>query len=187
MSEEEKAEIAEEHEELVEVAQEDAPEGTVFDADDKGKGCTEWIVHPHDRPPDGCGGAPDALHEGIVGECPMCDGHDVIADVGGVPYTQSDVRHSRDLQDEPPDDDGGVTVPVQLDKDEPGAVVGEVNVKQPDLTEIHLDDAVILGPGQVDDEHGADGDVPGAAVGDVQVKLHGLLMVWYDREPWSRR
>ena len=41
MSEEVKAEIAEEHEELVEVAQEDAPEGTVFDADDKGKGCTE--------------------------------------------------------------------------------------------------------------------------------------------------
>ena len=68
MSGEEKAEIAEEHEELVEVAHKDTPEGAVFDVDEKGKGYTEWIVNPHDRPPDGGGGAPDVLHEGDVGE-----------------------------------------------------------------------------------------------------------------------
>ena len=75
----------------------------------------------------------------------------------------------------------------KVDEDEQGTVFGEVHVKPPGLPEIYLDDAVILGPGQVDDMHAADGDVPGATVGDVQVKLHGLLMVWYDREPWSRR
>ena len=39
-----------------------------FDAG--GKGSTEWSVHPHDRPPDGGGGAPALVPEGAVGESP---------------------------------------------------------------------------------------------------------------------
>ena len=52
-----------------------------------------------------------------------------------------------------------MTVPDQLDEDEPGSVVGEVHIKPPGLPEIHLDDTINLGHGQVDDVHGADGDV----------------------------
>ena len=46
-----------------------------------GKRYTDWIVHFHDRPPDGGGGAPDLIHEGAVGEGKLCSGHDG----GGVP------------------------------------------------------------------------------------------------------
>ena len=58
-------------------------------------------------------------------------------------------------------------------EDEQGTVFGEVHVKPPGLPGIHLEN---------DDVHGADGDVPGATVGDVQVKLHGLCVIWYDRD-----
>ena len=68
---------------------EDTPEDEAVDVDDKGKGYTEWIVNPHNRPPDGGGGAPELLHEGNVGEGPVCDGHDVIIDGGGAPDAQS--------------------------------------------------------------------------------------------------
>ena len=128
---------------------EDTPEDEAVDVDDKGKGYTEWIVNPHNRPPDGGGGAPELLHEGNVG------------DGDSVKGVQGKEEYGCGLHDEPPDAIGGVTVPDQLDEDEPGALVGEVRLKPPGLP---------------------DGDVPGAAVGDVQVKSHGLLVVWYDRD-----
>ena len=72
---------------------------------------TRWIVHPHNRPPDG---APAILTEGAIEEGPRCGGHDAPLGGGGDQDVQDDVGHSCDLHDEPPV--GGALVPMQLEE-----------------------------------------------------------------------
>ena len=47
----------------------------------------------------------------------MCGSHDVQLDGGSAQGVQGDEEHGCGLADEPPDTDGGVTVPDQLDED----------------------------------------------------------------------
>ena len=85
-------------------------------SDGGGRGYIEWVVHPHDKPPDGGGSTPAMSPEGTGGGGPLCACRDVPLDEGGVPGVQGDVGHGHDLHDEAPVTGGRVIVPIQLDE-----------------------------------------------------------------------